>query len=117
MIKLLCMNERQEAEFLLSFLNEKITEDVICIDTSQNSSIANYVIICSCSSSVACRAVAGFVEEKAKNIIPLLRMDGEKSAEWIVLDFASVIVHVFIDEVRKFYNLEKLLEADKYKIN
>ena len=109
------MSEKEEAEFLISVLDEKKTDDLICIDTSERSSIANYVIICTCSSTTACRAVAGFVEEKTKGIIPLLRIDGEKTSQWIVLDFGSVIMHIFVDEVRKFYNLEKLLEADKYK--
>ena len=109
------MSEKEEVEFLISVLDEKKTDDLVCIDTSERSSIANYVIICTCSSTTACRAVAGFVEEKAKGIIPLLRTDGEKVAEWIVLDFGSVIIHIFIDEVRKFYNLEKLLNAEEYK--
>ena len=111
------MSDKQEALFLISLLNDKKTEDVVCIDVSENTSIANYVIICTCSSTTACRAVAAYLEEKTKNVISLLREDGEKVAEWIVLDFASVIVHLFIDEKRKFYNLEKLLQAEKFKIN
>ena len=111
------MNDRKEAEFILSLLDEKKCENVLCIDTSKNSSIANYVIICTASSSTASRAIAGFLEEKTKGTLHLARTDGEKTGQWIVLDFISIIVHVFLEETRSFYNLEKLLDADKFKIN
>lgn len=71
--------------------------------------IADYFVICSGSSTIQVRAIAEQVDEAMSLAgLPPLRVEGYKDGRWILLDFGSVIVHVFQDEERKYFNLERL---------
>lgn len=71
--------------------------------------IADYFVICSCDSSVQAKSVALEIEEELENLgFCLLGKEGIEAASWILLDFGSVVVHIFREEVRKFYDIENL---------
>jgi ribosome-associated protein len=79
------------------------------LDISGVSPITDYFIICSGSSSIQVRAIADEVEEKlAQEGYCLYHKEGYNTSRWILLDFGNVIIHVFHEEERDFYNLERL---------
>lgn len=93
------------AEFML----EKKAKDIIILDLEGLTDIADYFVICSSESDTHLRAIAdgvldGLVEEGIKPY----RTEGWQAAQWIILDFVEVVVHVLYKETRDFYKLERL---------
>jgi ribosome-associated protein len=88
---------------------EKKARDLIILNVSKISAFADYFIICSGTSDRQVRAVAAAIQENLKKaeILPL-GIEGEAAGRWILLDYDDVIIHVFLDSVRTFYDLERL---------
>ncbi len=88
---------------------DKKAKDVVILDISGISVICDYFVICSGLSSTQVKAIAENVEEKLeKKGISKLRAEGLKDGHWVLLDYGSVVVHVFQENDRDFYNLEHL---------
>jgi ribosome-associated protein len=97
------------AEIAARAAEDKKAKDVIVLDISDISVICDFFIICSGLSSTQVRAIAENVEEKLeKQGINKLRVEGLQEGRWVLLDFGSVVVHVFQEKDREFYNLEHL---------
>lgn len=83
--------------------------DVIILDLSGLTVIADYFVICSGESTTQVKAVAAFIEQEfAKKRLKPLGVEGAAHGHWILLDYVDVIIHVFEKETRAYYNLEKL---------
>lgn len=103
------MTPQQLKDFLIAVLKEKKTGDMTVIDVADKTSIADYFIIVSGKNAPQVKAICENLEEKTEEKgIFASRKEGIREARWIVMDYASVIVHIFNDETRDFYNLEKL---------
>jgi ribosome-associated protein len=97
------------AEKIVQILEDKKAKEVKCINISEVTVIADYFVICSGISIPHIKALADEIEIKMEEIdVELLRKEGYNSARWILLDYNSVVVHVFHEEDREFYNLERL---------
>lgn len=94
---------------IIQALEDKKAKDLKVIDIHELTTIAYYFIICSGTSVTQIKALADEVEFKLKekNISPL-RREGYNSARWILMDYGDIIIHIFHEEDRKFYNLERL---------
>jgi ribosome-associated protein len=105
------ISSRQLVDIVISALQDKKGLDILFIDFSNiPNTVAKYFVICHGSSSVHVGSLADGVIEKARvqgNSKPWNR-EGMENAEWILLDYADVVVHVFQESTRKFYNLEAL---------
>ena len=90
-------------------LEDKKAKDVKILKTAEHTVLADYFVICNGSSSAHIKALVEEVDKKLSEAgEPPLRREGLRSDIWVLMDFGSVIVHVFTDEARKFYNLERL---------
>ena len=90
-------------------LYDKKAKDIIALDISQITSLGDYFIICSCSSSTQLRACTDEVEEKMGEIgINPVHKEGYNGGTWILMEFNDIIVHIMTDETREFYSLENL---------
>jgi len=70
---------------------------------------ADYFLICSGDSTTQLKAIAGEIKEQLnKTGISIRHLEGYKDGGWVLLDYGDVIVHVFLEESRQFYNLEGL---------
>lgn len=88
---------------------EKKSWNVTVLDIRKISVIADYFIICSGRSKIQVQAIAENILEKMEGEgVTAQRREGFREGEWVLLDFGDVIVHVFQDAVRQFYNLERL---------
>lgn len=89
--------------------DDKKARDVVTLDISDISVICEYFVICSGASSPQVRAIAENIEEKLEEHgVRKLRIEGLKDAHWILLDYGCVVMHVFQERDREFYNLERL---------
>lgn len=94
---------------IIQILNEKNAADIKLLHVTDKTIIADYFIICSGLSNTQVKSFTGEVEYKMglKEIKPH-HIEGYNEASWVVLDYRSVIVHVFYKDTREFYGLEKL---------
>jgi ribosome-associated protein len=90
-------------------LLQKKARDLTILNVREVSSFTDYFVICSGGSDRQVQALADAIREDMKKagIIPL-GVEGERVGKWILLDYADVIVHIFYESVREFYNLEQL---------
>ncbi len=103
------MNTEQMAKKIAEVLSAKKGEDVIRIDVSSKTSLADWFVIASGRSATQVRAMADAVEEEMKKDgVTIRRSEGVVEGRWAVLDYGDVIVHIFHDEQRLFYHLERL---------
>ncbi len=88
---------------------EKKALDLIILDIKEISSFADYFIICSGNSNRQVQAIASAIEInlKKKGIYPL-GIEGVSEGQWILLDYDDIIIHVFYQPMREFYELERL---------
>ena len=90
-------------------LNDNKAIDVNSVDLKDKSSVADYMIVASGTSSRHLQALSEMILEKLKKEgISNCHLEGKDSDEWKLIDGIDVIIHIFSPEKRKFYNLEKM---------
>ena len=90
-------------------LDDKKAKDVKILKTAEHTVLADYFVICNGSSSTHIKALVDEVDKQLSEAgEPPIRREGLRSDIWVLMDFGSVIVHIFTDEARKFYDLERL---------
>jgi len=94
---------------IVAALEEKKARDIRVIDIQELTTIATYFIICSGTSTTHIKTLADEVEVKLKEkgVAPL-RLEGYNGARWVLIDYGDIVVHIFHEEDREFYNLERL---------
>ena len=113
------MTPTQVAEKVVQALDSKKAVDIQVLHTGKITSIADYVVICTANSMTQLKALSEEVDRVLSEADePPLRREGYRTSGWTLLDFGCVVVHLFLDEMRKFYNLEHLWgEAEKIDIS
>lgn len=103
------MNSYEQAVLTAKVLSNKKALDVKVLKIADVSILADYMVIATGTSSTHVKALADEVEFKLdKEGISVSHVEGYRSNSWILLDYVDVIVHVFSDEAREFYDLERL---------
>ena len=93
-------------------LEDVKAKDILAIDVSLISNVADAIVIASGTSTRHIKALADNVAEEARKAgFRPLGVDGERDAEWILIDLGFVVVHVMLPTARRFYDLESLWRA------
>jgi len=84
-------------------------KDLIILNVKELSSFADYFIICSGTSDRQVQAIAESIQENLKEngILPL-GIEGERIGKWVLMDYEDIIVHIFYEPIREFYDIERL---------
>lgn len=102
-------NSRPELDIFFAALDERKAEGVVALDVRGISAVADYMVICSGRSnrqvSAIAETVAVYLKKRGRKA---LGIEGEKDGQWVLLDYGDVIMHVFYEPVRGFYDLEGL---------
>ncbi|MBA3513866.1 MAG: ribosome silencing factor [Pyrinomonadaceae bacterium] len=94
--------------------NDKKALDLVVLDLREIATFTDYFVIVSGNNERQVQAISDEVFERLKKSgTAAARVEGYKSAEWILLDYGDFIVHVFSDKARKFYDLERLWRESK----
>lgn len=97
------------ADMICKFLSEKKANDIVKIYVADKTIIADYFVIASARSSTQVKALSEYVEEFVeKNGGEVRRTEGVAEGRWAVIDAGDIIVHIFNDEQRLFYHLERI---------
>lgn len=103
------MDAKTFTEKICEVLKNHKGEDVLSIDVKGKSSVADYFVIASGRSMTHTRSLIEHVEEEMEKLgVSPTRSEGVKEGRWAVLDYGDVVVHIFNDETRVLYYLEKL---------
>lgn len=105
---------KEMAVLAVNALEDKKAEDICVIDISEISVLADYFIIAGGNNISQIQALSDAVDEKlGKAGFPLKQIEGYNNANWILLDFGDIIVHIFDRENRLFYDLERIWRDGK----
>ena len=90
-------------------LDEKKGKNIKLIRISDVSSLADYFLICTATSNTHVKTLCDFAEFTMEQLgEPMLGREGHRGNTWELLDYGSVVVHVFTEDAREFYNLERI---------
>ena len=103
------MTDKEELEIAVKALDSKKAEKITVLKVGDLTILANYFVIASATSTTQVKALADSVEYHLEQAgVTPKNIEGIQSRNWIVLDYVDVIVHIFTDEAREFYQLEHL---------
>ena len=89
-------------------LDDKKGQEIKVLETAGLTTLADYFVICTATSTTQIKALADICEKTLKDAgEPPHHVEGHRGGTWVLLDFSSVVVHIFMDEARKFYDLER----------
>lgn len=96
-------------EIIVKSLDEKLAKDIAVLDMTEASPLYDYFVICSSTNDRQMQALKDNVlEQTEKNGYFAKRVEGKKDSLWLLIDFGDIIVHIFDQDEREKYNLEKL---------
>ena len=104
-------NPETLAKFIVAILDSKKARDIKLLHVEKQTVIADYFVICTGMSRTQIRSLADEVDFKLSHYgMTPLHVEGADSGIWVLQDYGYVILHVFTDEAREFYKLEKLYQ-------
>lgn len=103
------MTPREIAETAIKIIDSKKGKDVALLETTELTMIADYFIICTGTSVTHLKTMSDEVEKVLREAgEPPHHVEGYRSGSWILMDFGCLIIHLFLEDARKFYSLERL---------
>ena len=106
------MTSKEKALLICEYLSSKKAKGIVYIAVEHKTSLCDYFVVAGGTSKTHVKSLGENLEElldKQHGLVPR-RSEGVREGRWAVLDYADVIVHIFGDEERDFYNLERLWE-------
>jgi len=103
------MNSKKLADKLADLMLQKKGTGILIMDLTKLTTITDFFVICSASSDTQVKAISDFIKDETKkfNERPWHK-EGYTNLSWVLLDFVDVVAHVFLEDTRRFYNLEGL---------
>lgn len=103
------MNSLELTKAIAKTLDEKKADKIDVIEIASLTILSDYFVIASSNNTTHVKALADEVEFEIKKLgRTTQRVEGYQNANWIILDYSDVVVHIFYEETRNYYNLEKL---------
>jgi len=100
---------RETALLCVRYALDKKAYDLLLMDVGQCTSLAEFFLICTGRSDTQVQAIAQSIEENLRKLGRKPRMiEGLRSGHWVLMDYGDVVVHIFLESVRDFYDLERL---------
>ena len=97
------------AGLAVNALDSKKAQDIVLLKTRDVTILADYFVVCTAGSTTHIKTLSDEVEKVLEeNGETPLRLEGRRSGGWILIDYACVVVHLFLKEAREFYTLERL---------
>lgn len=103
------MKSVDKAKFCLKIIQERKAVQPMLLNVKKLTSITDYFLITSGSSTRQVQAIARHLQKELRDVgFRPLGMEGEQEGKWVLLDYDDVVIHIFYQPVREFYNLEGL---------
>lgn len=107
-------NKTSDSDLLIQLISEGLLEkkakNIVLLDVRELTTLTDYFIVCHGTSETQIRALANSVSEKVKESTGenVWKQEGMDARRWIILDYVNVVVHIFNEEKRDFYGLERM---------
>ena len=103
------MNPKDMALTIAKALDDKKGQDIKVLETGALTTLADYFVLCTATSSTQIKALGDECEKVMKEAGELPHhIEGHRGGTWVLLDYGCLVVHVFTEETRQFYDLERL---------
>ena len=103
------MNSKSLCKLVVNSLNDLKGQSISCLHVNKITSITDYMVIVTGTSNRHLKALAEEVSDKVKQAgSPVLGVEGQDQAEWVLLDLGDVLVHIMLAATRSYYDLESL---------
>jgi len=108
----------EKLKLIKKLLEDKKAEDIVILDVSRLTNLADYFVIASANSPTHARALADYLEEElGKMGMEIDHVEGKDYGHWILVDLIDTIVHIFTPETREYYGLEWIwADAERLKV-
>lgn len=100
---------------IANMLSQLQASNIKVIETQNQTKIAKYLIVCTAQDNQISKKIALNIKDYLKQNIQCLHTDGLIKGEWIVIDYKDIIIHIFTEQARQKYNIEKLWKDSKVK--
>ena len=114
------VKKNESAQRLLLCINaalQKKVKDIVVLNVKESSSFTDYMIICSGTTQRQTQGIYAAIQQYLKNTeVRLLGKEGETNGQWILLDYDDVVISIFLESVRSFYDIENLWDAPRMAI-
>jgi ribosome-associated protein len=105
------VESRELANRITEIIVDRQGEDIVLLDLTEVTTFTDYFVICTAGSRRQLDALQNAIREGVKQSeqrLVALNVEGDPESGWVLVDYNSVIIHLFSDEMRKFYRLEEL---------
>lgn len=103
------MTPKELALAVAKALDSKKASGLMVLETGDITTLADYFVICTATSSTQVKALSDLCEKTMKDLgEEPHHIEGHRGGVWVLLDYSSVVIHIFMPEAREFYNLERL---------
>ena len=97
---------------IVNFLEEEKAQNVLIFDRRTRSILCDFVIICSVDSERHLNAIVQHTAFFLKQLFFSVRVEGAQGGNWVIVDIGDVIIHIFRQEIRTYYNLEQFFSSE-----
>ncbi len=103
------LTPKEMTDIAVKTLDAKKAENIKVLETGDVTVLADYFVICTATSTTHIKTLSDEVDKAlSEQGEPAIRTEGYRGGGWVLVDFGCLVVHIFTDETRKFYNLEHL---------
>ncbi|GAL08449.1 ribosome silencing factor [Photobacterium aphoticum] len=103
------MQVQELHDFIVDKVDDIKAQDIVTLDVRGKSSITDFMVVCTGTSTRHVASIADHVNKESKLIdFPPFGISGEDDAEWVIVDMGSVMLHIMQEDARNLYQLEKL---------
>lgn len=103
------MTPKEMALKLAKCLDDKKGQDIKVLETGHLTTLADYFVICTATSNTQVKALSDFCQKELKEAGEMPHhVEGHRGGTWLLMDYSCVVVHIFLEETRDFYDLERL---------
>ncbi|MFL2511154.1 MAG: ribosome silencing factor [Candidatus Neomarinimicrobiota bacterium] len=100
------MSAKKLLKQIVSLSDDKKAENIVAMDVSNITSLSEYFVVCSASNLIQVKAIADNIKDNIEE--NPWRTEGYENGTWIILDYVDIVVHIFLDETRQYYDLERI---------
>ena len=100
------MSSKKILTKIISLAEDKKAEDIVAMNVSKITSLSEFFVICSAKNLIQVKAIADNIKDNIEE--NPWRTEGYENGTWIILDYVDIVVHIFFEETRHYYDLEKI---------
>jgi|TARA_B100001057_G_C22321996_1_gene746091 ribosome-associated protein len=100
------MSAKKLLKKIVLLSEDKKAENIVAMDVSKITSLSEYFILCSASNLIQVKAIADNIKDNVDE--NPWKTEGYENGTWIILDYVDIVVHIFLDEMREYYDLERI---------